>query len=79
MSFDFKTILKSNRIVGGISTPDEDAELFDIDKAYHKWELETIYRELLHERSVISDCCMRFERTFKKQIELAGFYIAECR
>ncbi|KKN74457.1 hypothetical protein LCGC14_0390770 [marine sediment metagenome] len=37
----------------------------DID--YHRWHIETVYCELLHEVSVIDECCRRFEETFKRR------------
>ena len=45
----------------------ENDTMTETDEAYHRQAILEVYRPLLHERSVIDDCCERFRETFKKQ------------
>lgn len=55
-------ILERTRITNGIF--DEHEDLTEVDTAYHRQSLVEVYRQLLHEPSVIDDCCRIFEKTF---------------
>lgn len=65
MKLDENILLEHTRISNCIF--DEDDNLTDTDEAYNNHEILEVYRPLLHERSVIDDCCERFRKTFKKQ------------
>ncbi len=46
---------------------DEEDNMTETDEAYNRQAVLEAYRPLLHERSVIDDCCERFRKTFKTQ------------
>lgn len=61
-------IPERNRIINGVFN--ESDSLTETDTAYHRYSILEAYRLLLHERSVIDDCCRRFERTFRDQPDI---------
>ena len=56
-------ILEHTRISNCIFAEDDD--MTETDEAYNREAVLEVYRPLLHERSVIDDCCERFRKTFE--------------
>ncbi len=64
-----------NQIVDSFDTPLRRTLLIPTDMADHKCQVEKVYKQMLHEASVIDECCRRFEKMFRRN----DFYFIEVK
>ena len=70
MKFNIEDVLaERNGIVNSFCMPIGHSLLIATDITDHKHQVEKAYEGMLHEACVIDDCCRRFKRTFKRDIE----------
>ncbi len=68
MSLDLeKTLANRNQIARCFPAPIEMTPMIAEDVNEHRYWLGQRYRYLLHDQSVIPECCQRFEQTFMRR------------
>jgi len=66
MKLDRDIFGERNQIINSSALPFINNPLTSYDITVHKWEIEKVYKGMLHEACVIDDCCRRFKRTFEE-------------
>jgi len=59
-------ISERKQIIRSFCTQLEYTALLETDINDHKCQVETVYKQMLHEKKVIDECRRRFKRTFEE-------------
>ena len=62
-----KALANRNQIARCLPTPIEMTPMTKEDVNEHRYWLGQRYRYLLHDQSVLGECCERFEKTFRER------------
>jgi len=58
-------ISERRQIINSFCDEIKFSELLATDITDHKYQIEKVYKQMLHEKKVIDDCCRRFEKMFR--------------
>ena len=65
MKVSAEMISERNKIISSFTTPMEYTGLLATDITDHESQIEKIYKNMIHEKTVIDDCRRRFEQMFR--------------